>query len=146
MALETADQIDQLGEKKLPTMDDLMADFYVWLAPQEKVWEDDEDQLAELFTQFLRSPLRSVPEPTITNLQAEFYTWLQHHPSELQAFSNKLRRRREGQASIQEEIPPWQERWNSARMATYGQPQLKPERAKDKDSLQKTTAEKPLRD
>jgi hypothetical protein len=125
----------------------LIVEFRNWLTPRQKIWENDGDQLAELFTEFLRSPLKRVPESTITDLQVQFYSWMRHHPMELHFLARKLRELSDRLSSPPvTEIESWEERWNRAQMESYGKYKPQPKATERKQSREVTTAEKPLRD
>ena len=125
----------------------LLVEFRDWLTPQEKLWDNDEDQLAELFTEFLRSPLKRVPEATITQLQGQMYDWMRHHPAELHFLAKKIREPidRSGSPDMTA-IEPWNERWNKAQMKHHGEELVQPIVSEKKKTPRSTTAEKPLRD
>lgn len=148
MSLEVTEKIEPLQQADEKSFDDLVAEFYAWLTPPEKLWEDDEDQLADLFTEFLRSPLRAVPEATITHLQGEFYTWMKHHSDRVHFLAKKLRQPTDRLGSPPNTtIEPWDKRWNKAQMEKYAQPQSQKEPTEPRQlPPQITTLEKPLRD
>ena len=148
MALETADHMNQSSENETRSLSNLVAEFQAWLTPQEKIWDDQDDQLAELFTEFLRGPQRRVPEAIITQLQGEFYTWLKRHSMEVHFLVKKLRQPGSERSPLPgEETLSWEQRWNEARSREHGQPQPKttPD-ANYNNHRYTTTAEKPLRD
>ncbi|MEK7461391.1 MAG: hypothetical protein AAB647_04240 [Patescibacteria group bacterium] len=147
MSQEVIEKTEALQQPEEQSLDNLVTEFYAWLSPQEKVWNNDADQLAELFTQFLRSPVKAVPESTITQLHGTFYDWMKHHPDRTPFLAKKLRRPNDtlGAPPLTEVIS-WQERWNHAQMEHYGRTQLKPKLAEKKEQRGSSIADKPLRD